>query len=70
VCVCVCTYDLDLDSMTSIIDIHLEMYRRTKKIKFLGQGFQKLKPKCDRLTQTDAIEYITAFTAGKNLLYY
>jgi len=50
--------------MTLIYELHLDIIRillHTKKMKFLGQGFQKLEPKHDKHTHThtDATECIT-----------
>ena len=49
----VCVYDLDLDLMTLMLDVDiLKMYLHTK-MKFVGQGFQKLEIEQDSLTVTD-----------------
>ena len=50
-------YDLDPDSMTSALDLHLDVLRMylVTKNQFVDQGIQKLEPanKTDRHRQTD-----------------
>jgi len=64
-------YDLDIDPMTLILDLYLDVLRRTcvPKIKFLTQGFQKFeREQTDRNQDTrDRKHYQAAFASGKKL---
>ena len=69
-----CSCDLDLDPMTLTYEFDLGIVRCTciPKMKFLGQGFQKLEQDTHRDrhsdTQTDENERIAAaaFAGGEN----
>jgi len=69
-CSCIsffCVCDLDLDPITLTYELDLDILKiHHIKMKFLGQGFQKLEHEEDGHTQTDATERITTvvFTSG------